>query len=62
VDADTDRVGFHFAFCDHEHGVDFHLFGALDFAVDLVRAFVNSRAGTRWSFDGARSLESGAFV
>jgi hypothetical protein len=33
VDADTDCVGLHVAFPDHEQGVDFHLFGALDFAV-----------------------------
>ena len=44
VDADADGVGFHVAFSDHEHGVDFHLFGALDFAVDLVGAFVDFRA------------------
>jgi hypothetical protein len=33
VDPDADGVGFHVAFSDHEHGVHFHLFGALDFAV-----------------------------
>ncbi len=32
VDADTDGVGFHVAFSDHEHSVHFHLLGALDFA------------------------------
>lgn len=62
MDADTDRVGFHFAFSNHKHGMDLHLFGALDFAVDLVGAFVNFCADTRWSFEGARSLASGAFV
>jgi hypothetical protein len=36
--------GFHVAFADHEHGVDFHLFGALNFAIDLVGAFVDFRA------------------
>jgi hypothetical protein len=41
MNADADRVGFHVAFSDHEHGVDFHLLGALDFAVDLVGAFVD---------------------
>ena len=40
MDADTDCIGVHVTFSDHEHGVDFHLFGALDFAVDLVAAFV----------------------
>ena len=44
VDAHADGVGFHVAFSDHEHGVDFHLLGALDFAVDLVGAFVDFRA------------------
>ncbi len=44
MDADADGVRFHVAFSDHEHGVDFHLFGALDFAVDLVGAFVDFRA------------------
>jgi hypothetical protein len=43
VDADTDCAGFHVAFSDHEHGVDFHLLGALDFAVDLVGAFIDFR-------------------
>ena len=41
MDADANGVGFHVAFSDHEHGVDFHLLGALDFAVDLVGAFVD---------------------
>src|ERR1041384_2831855 len=44
VDADADRVGFHFAICDYEHGVHFHLLGALDFAVDLIAAFVEFSA------------------
>ena len=39
VNADADGVGFHVAFADHEHGVHFHLLGALDFAVDLVGSF-----------------------
>jgi len=39
MNADADRVGFHVAFSDHEHRVEFHLLGALDFAVDLVGAF-----------------------
>jgi len=30
VDADADGLGFHVALSDHEHGVDFHLFGALN--------------------------------
>jgi hypothetical protein len=36
VDADANSVGLHVAFSDHEHGVDFHLLGALDLAVDVV--------------------------
>src|SRR6267154_1460086 len=32
VDADADDIIFHVAFPDHEHGVDFYLLGALDFA------------------------------
>ena len=41
MDANTDRVGFQVALSDDEHGVDFHLFGALDFAVDLIGGFVD---------------------
>src|SRR5438874_1064909 len=44
VDADADGISFHVAFPDHEHGVDFHLLGALDFAVDLVGAFIDFSA------------------
>jgi hypothetical protein len=48
VDADTDRVGVHVALSDHEHGVDFHLFGALDFAVDVVVALsISARLDAR---------------
>jgi hypothetical protein len=41
VDAHADYTGVHVAFSDHEHGVDFHLLGALNFAVDLVVAVIN---------------------
>src|SRR6478672_4582425 len=41
VKADAHGVCFHVAFADHEHGMHFHLLGALDFAVDLVGAFVH---------------------
>ena len=44
VHAHTNGAGFHVAFADDKHGVDFHLFGALDFTVDLVRAFVDFSA------------------
>ena len=44
MDADADGVGFHVAFPDYEHGVHFHLLGALDFPVDLVVALVDFRA------------------
>ncbi len=36
VNADADGVGFRGAFSNDEHGIDFHLFRALYFAVDLV--------------------------
>ena len=35
------RIRFHVAFSDYEHGVDFHLLGALDLAVDLIGALVD---------------------
>src|SRR5438067_12737978 len=38
VDADAHGIGVHVAFSDHKHGMDLHLLGALDFAVDLVGA------------------------
>jgi hypothetical protein len=41
VDANAVSVRVHVAFPDHEHGVDFHLFGALDFAVDVIGACVD---------------------
>jgi hypothetical protein len=44
MNADADGVGVHIAFSDYEHGVNFDLLGALDFAVDLVGAFVDFRA------------------
>ncbi len=44
MDADAHGVGFHVAFSDHEHGVHFHLFGALDFAVDVIVALVDLSA------------------
>src|SRR5438105_4478794 len=36
VDADADSTGFQVAAADDQHGVDFHLLGALDFAIDFV--------------------------
>ena len=42
VDADAYGVGFHVAFSNHEHGVDFHLFGARDF-FEVKLASQNSR-------------------
>jgi len=44
MDADAHGVGFHVALSDHKHRMDFHLLGTLDFAVDLVGAFVDFRA------------------
>ena len=41
VHSDANGVGVHVAFSDHEHGVHFHLLGALDFAVDVVGALVD---------------------
>src|ERR1051326_1460134 len=44
VNTHADGVGVHIAFSNHEHRMDFHLFGALDFAVYLVGALVDLRA------------------
>src|SRR5205823_3157513 len=44
VNANAYSIGFQVAFSDDEHGVDFHLFGPLNFAVDLVGAVVDLRA------------------
>jgi hypothetical protein len=44
VNADAYGVAFHIAFSNYEHGVPFHLLGALDFAVDLA-SLVDFRAG-----------------
>ena len=41
VDANADCVGLHVAFSEHEHGVNLLLLGALNFAVDLVDAFID---------------------
>lgn len=41
MDTDAYGIGFHVALSNHEHGVDFHLFGTLDLAVDFVGAFVD---------------------
>jgi hypothetical protein len=35
VNANADRTCFHVALSNHKHGVDFHLFGALDFAAKV---------------------------
>src|SRR5947207_14199548 len=43
MNADANGVGFHVAFSNNEHGVHFHLLGALDFAVDVVGALVDLR-------------------
>jgi len=40
MDADAHGIGFHVALADHEDSVDFHLFGALNFAVYVIGAFV----------------------
>ncbi len=61
MDADAHCIGFHVAFSDHEHGVDFHLFGALDFAVDLVGAVVNLR-GDLMTAQLLESLSGARFV
>src|SRR2546423_5530600 len=41
MDADAHSAGFHVAFSDYQHGVHFHLLGALDFPVDFVAAFID---------------------
>lgn len=40
MNPDADGARFHVAFSDHEHGVHFHLLGALDLAVDFIGAGV----------------------
>ena len=70
VDADAGCIGLHVAFADHKHGVDFHLLGALNFAVDLVGAFVEFRADlisaqfvqNRLRFVSKASIRSQIFV
>jgi hypothetical protein len=42
MDADADRVGFQVAPSDYEHGVHCHLFGSLNFAVDLIETKVDA--------------------
>ena len=38
MNANANRAGFHVVLSDHEHGVDFHLFGALaEFERSLIR-------------------------
>ena len=37
VDATAHGIRVHVALFDHELGMDFHLLGALDFAVDLAK-------------------------
>src|SRR5436309_4483369 len=44
VHAHTDRVRFQVAFSDDEHCVHFHLFGALNLAIDLVGTLIDLRA------------------
>ena len=41
VHPDADGVGFHVALSNHEHGMHFHLFGTLDFAVDVLGGLVD---------------------
>ena len=60
VDADADSVGVHVAFSDHKHANP-HLFGALDFAVDLVGAVVNLR-GDLMTAQLLESLSGARFV
>ena len=55
VHADADGAGFQVAVADDEHGVDLHLLGALDLAVDLVGAESRVRRGPR-----ARAVRHGS--
>ena len=38
MDADAGGVGFQVTIAEHEHGVDFHFFGAGDLGFDVVAA------------------------
>ena len=40
VHADAHGVAFHVPFPDHEHGVNFHLFGVCNLGFDVVAAAV----------------------
>ena len=40
VNADADRVGFHVAVSDHEHGMHFHLLGVRDLGFHVIAAGV----------------------
>ena len=44
VNANAHGVSFHVAFSNDQHGVHFHLLGALDFAVDVLGALVDLAA------------------
>ena len=61
MNTDANCIGVHVAFSDHEHGVNLHLFGALDFAVDLVGAVVNLR-GDLMTAQLLESLSGARFV
>jgi len=52
MDADADCVSVHVTLSDHEHGVDFHLLGALDFAALMASAALQARSSNRPEFPG----------
>ncbi len=65
VDADADRACFEVAPAEDEHGVDFLLLGAEDFAVDLVGGGVDGGAdagGAKLGEDGVGVIEQRRFV
>src|SRR5262245_24924061 len=44
VNANAHSIGLDVALSNHKHGMHLHLFGPLDFAVDLIAAVVDFRA------------------
>ena len=58
VNAQADGIRFHVTVSDHEHGVNLHLLGALDLAIDLVGRCIDFGA----HFLRAQLVQDGAGV
>ncbi len=56
MDADANGVRFHVAFSDHEHGVDFHLLGALNFAPLAFQANARRPLGSGTGHEASRAV------